>query len=107
MNSKAVSIDPEVMHGTPVFRGTRVPVEALFDYLQTESTVDEFVFDFPTVQKAVVMEFLDSLKEEFAFDENRFAGRKHSPAIEAPAKEIRGSHGSRNGLGQDKKRKAS
>jgi uncharacterized protein (DUF433 family) len=44
-----ISIDPEVMSGAPVFRGTRVPVRILFDHLETGETVDDFLEGFPTV----------------------------------------------------------
>ena len=64
MSTTAVSIDPEVMHGAPVFRGTRVPVEFLFDFLETDSTVDDFIDEYPTVKKEVVMEYLKSLRKE-------------------------------------------
>ena len=74
MKSNAVSIDPEVMHGTPVFRGTRVPVETLFDFLETDSTVDDFLYEFPSVKKEVVMDFLGSIKKEFVFHEDNSAG---------------------------------
>ena len=50
MNPKSVvSIDNEVMGGTPVFVGTRVPVKSLFDYLEGGDTVDEFLRQFPSV----------------------------------------------------------
>jgi uncharacterized protein (DUF433 family) len=50
-----VQIDPEVLGGTPVFRGTRVPVKNLLDYLAAGDTLDQFLDDFPTVgrQQAV------------------------------------------------------
>jgi uncharacterized protein (DUF433 family) len=54
-----VSIDPEVMSGAPVFRGTRVPVRILFDHLETGETVDDFLEGFPTVSRAQVMAFLE------------------------------------------------
>ncbi len=48
--SQLVTIDPEVVSGTPVFTGTRVPVKSLFDWLETE-TLDEFLENFPSVQR--------------------------------------------------------
>jgi uncharacterized protein (DUF433 family) len=54
-----ISIDPEVMSGVPVFRGTRVPVRILFDHLEAGETVDDFLEGFPTVSRAQVMEFLE------------------------------------------------
>ena len=50
MKNKEIVIDPEIMSGTPVFRGTRVPVQSLFDWLETE-TLDEFLENFPAVSR--------------------------------------------------------
>jgi uncharacterized protein (DUF433 family) len=46
-----ISIDKEVLAGNPVFRGTRVPVRALFDHLEHGVPLEEFLSDFPTVKK--------------------------------------------------------
>lgn len=46
-----VNVDPEILHGTPVFKGTRVPVDTLFDYLATGDSLDEFLEDFPSVKR--------------------------------------------------------
>ena len=43
--------DPDILEGTPVFRGTRVPFQSLLDYLEGGETLDEFLDDFPTVPK--------------------------------------------------------
>lgn len=43
--------DPEIMSGTPVFAGTRVPVQSLFDYLEAGHPLDAFLDDFPTVKR--------------------------------------------------------
>jgi len=51
LKEEFVTIDPEVMHGTPVFKGTRVPVETLFDYLATGESLNEFLDDFPSVKR--------------------------------------------------------
>ncbi len=61
--SELVVIDPEVMGGTPVFAGTRVPVETLFDYLEQNETLDAFLDDFPTVERAVAVALLESAKK--------------------------------------------
>lgn len=45
------NVDPELMGGTPVFRGTRVPVQSLFDHLESNVPLEEFLDDFPTVSK--------------------------------------------------------
>lgn len=46
-----ITIDPEVLGGQPVFKGTRVPVETLFDHLEAGISLEEFLEDFPTVSK--------------------------------------------------------
>jgi uncharacterized protein (DUF433 family) len=56
--------DPDILGGTPVFRGTRVPLQALLDYLEAGQTLDEFLDDFPTVSKdaaVAVLELAQSL----------------------------------------------
>ncbi|HLV33876.1 MAG TPA: DUF433 domain-containing protein [Spirillospora sp.] len=50
--------DPEILGGMPVFRGTRVPVKNLIDYLSTGETIDAFLDDFPTVTREQVIQFL-------------------------------------------------
>ncbi|MCY7377124.1 MAG: DUF433 domain-containing protein [Pyrinomonadaceae bacterium] len=57
VKTKVINIDPEIMSGTPVFNGTRVPVQSLFDWLETE-TLDEFLENFPTVSRAQAIEVL-------------------------------------------------
>lgn len=52
-----INIDPEIMSGTPVFSGTRVPVQSLFDWLETE-TLDEFLDNFPSVSREQALEVL-------------------------------------------------
>lgn len=46
-----ISIDPDILGGQPVFEGTRVPIETLFDHLGAGVSLDEFLDDFPTVSK--------------------------------------------------------
>ena len=46
-----ISIDPEVLAGQPVFKGTRVPIETLFDHLEAGVSLEEFLGDFPTVTR--------------------------------------------------------
>ena len=50
-NASVVHSDPEILSGTPVFVGTRVPVQSLFDYLEGGDTIDEFLRQFPSVQR--------------------------------------------------------
>ena len=51
------------MHGVPVFRGTRVPVQTLFDYLEGGDTLEDFLEGFPTVPRAVALEVLEEAKQ--------------------------------------------
>lgn len=53
-----VSSDPDVMSGTLVFRGTRVPAQSLLDYVHDGSSLDEFLNHFPTVDRDDAAEFL-------------------------------------------------
>ncbi|HTE12463.1 MAG TPA: DUF433 domain-containing protein [Chitinophagaceae bacterium] len=53
-----VSIDPEIMSGTPVFAGTRVPVQNLFDYIEGGEDLTEFLDDFPSVSKEAAIAVL-------------------------------------------------
>jgi uncharacterized protein (DUF433 family) len=58
-----VSIDPEIMSGTPCFRGTRVPVQTLLDYLEAGDPLDEFLDNFPSVSREIAIAFLEQGKE--------------------------------------------
>ncbi|MCH7515429.1 MAG: DUF433 domain-containing protein [Bacteroidetes bacterium] len=67
MPNKLVNIDPEIMSGTPVFNGTRVPVHSLFDWLETE-TLDEFLDNLTSVSRKQAIEVL-KLAEKFVTNE--------------------------------------
>ena len=54
--------DPEIHSGEPVFRGTRVPFQALLDYLEGGQTLDEFLEDFPTVTRESAVRALEHAK---------------------------------------------
>jgi uncharacterized protein (DUF433 family) len=54
-----VHSDPEILSGIPVFVGTRVPVQSLFDYLEGGETLDEFLDQFPTVRREQAVAALD------------------------------------------------
>ena len=58
----AITKDPEVMHGVPVFRGTRVPVQTLFEYLEGGETLEDFLIGFPTVPRSLALEALDEAR---------------------------------------------
>jgi uncharacterized protein (DUF433 family) len=53
-----ITVSPEIQSGAPVFSKTRVPVKILFDYLKNGDTIDEFLHDFPSVQREQVMQLL-------------------------------------------------
>ena len=58
--------DPDILGGTPVFRGTRVPVKALLDYLEGGHPLSEFLDDFPTVGRDQAVQVLEHAKELLA-----------------------------------------
>jgi len=62
--STVVNINPNILAGTPVFAGTRVPVESLFDYLKRGRTIDYFLEQFPTVRREQVERLLDDAKHD-------------------------------------------
>ncbi|MCA6571932.1 MAG: DUF433 domain-containing protein [Pseudanabaena sp.] len=69
MENQLIVRDPEIISGIPVFKGTRVPVKNLVDYLEAGDSLEEFLDDFPTVQKEKVVEFLNlSIKYYLAHD---------------------------------------
>ena len=59
MLGKIINIDPEILGGTPVFSGTRVPVKNLFDYLEAGKSIDLFIEDFDTINKEQVLQLLE------------------------------------------------
>lgn len=58
-NSSIISASPEIMGGTPVFAGTRVPVQTLLDYLKAGESIDDFLDGFPTVNREQVITLLE------------------------------------------------
>jgi len=59
-----IQVDSAILGGTPVFQGTRVPIQNLFDYIEGDETIDEFLTDFPTVTKEQVIQLLEQLKDQ-------------------------------------------
>lgn len=55
--------DPEILGGTPVFAGTRVPVQTLIDYLEADHRLDDFLDDFPTVTRMQAIAALDIARQ--------------------------------------------
>jgi uncharacterized protein (DUF433 family) len=64
MKPPVVSSTPEIMGGTPVFHGTRVPVQTLLDYLEASETIDDFLEGFPSVSREQVIAFLEEAKDK-------------------------------------------
>ncbi len=60
--ARAITRDPETMHGSPVFRRTRVQVQTLFDYLEGRDTLEEFLKGFPTVSRDLALEALEEAR---------------------------------------------
>ena len=63
MREPIVSSSPDVMGGTPVFGGTRVPVQTLLDYLEAGESIDQFLEGFPSVTRQQVIGFLEQAKD--------------------------------------------
>lgn len=63
MNYGAINIDPETMGGTPVFKATRVPIQSLFDYIETGETINEFLENFPSIRKEYAIEVFEMAKK--------------------------------------------
>lgn len=58
-DASVISASPEIMSGTPVFAGTRVPIATLFEYLKAGESVDDFLEGFPTVKREAVVSLLE------------------------------------------------
>ena len=59
-----ISVAPDVLGGTPVFAGTRVPVQTLLDYLEAGESADDFLDGFPSVKREQIVAFLELTKED-------------------------------------------
>jgi uncharacterized protein (DUF433 family) len=64
MKSKVISIDPDIMHGTPVFIGTRVPVSLFFDFISLGGGLEEFIEQYPTVKREQLVQLLAEAEHE-------------------------------------------
>ena len=65
MKSAVIVSDPAIMGGTPIFKGTRVPMQTLLDYLEGGHSLADFLDGFPTVTEKQVIGFLEEAKERF------------------------------------------
>lgn len=84
MQNDVINIDPQIMSGTPVFNGTRVPVQTLFNWLETE-TLDEFLENFPTVSREMALKVLHLAEKLITTPEilnENFIGRKFTDKVE-------------------------
>lgn len=63
MKYGAINIDPETMGGTPVFIGSRIPIQTLFDYIEGGDGLNEFLEDYPTITKELALEVLQMAKK--------------------------------------------
>jgi uncharacterized protein (DUF433 family) len=68
MSQLTVVVDPEIMGGTPVFAGTRVPVRILFEHLEAGDSIDVFLGDFPTVSRELAVAVLEEARAAVAPD---------------------------------------
>lgn len=70
MENRVINIDPEILGGTPVFYGTRVPIRNLFDYLETGESIDYFLDDFEGVKREQVLKVLEMSQKLIEFSSN-------------------------------------
>ena len=76
MNARLVVYsDPDIMSGTPVFVGTRVPLQTLFEYLEAGQPLADFLEDFPTVSKTQAIAALEQAKEALLDRARQIEGR--------------------------------
>ena len=64
MNIQIITSSPDIMGGTPVFAGTRVPIHTLIDYIKGGESIHDFLDGFPTVSREQVIAFLEEAKEQ-------------------------------------------
>lgn len=64
MKKTIVTASKDIMGGTPVFAGTRVPIQTLIDYLKSGETIDDFLEGFPTVSREQVVRFLEEAERQ-------------------------------------------
>jgi uncharacterized protein (DUF433 family) len=84
MKQSVVSRNSEVMGGTPVFRGTRVPVQTLLDYLEAGDSIDEFLEGFPSVSRGQVIAFLEEAKNSLLESDSPRRSRENQEWLTGP-----------------------
>ena len=70
MKSPRVISDPEILGGTPVFIGTRVPVRIIFEHLEAGDSLEVFLEDFPSVSRELAIQVLEDAKMALVLDAN-------------------------------------
>lgn len=73
MTDKLINKDPEILGGTPVFSGTRVPIRILIEYLEAGDRLDDFLESYPTVSRNQAIEVLKRAKAALARNSNEAA----------------------------------
>lgn len=73
LSNKLITRSKEIMGGVPVFKGTRVPVKTMIDYLEGGESLNEFLDDFPSVNRKQAIQVLEVLKEELLGDKRENA----------------------------------
>jgi len=63
MENEIINRDPDILGGTPVFYGTRVPIKAIFDYFEAGDGLDEFLDDFPSVSREQAIQLLEAARQ--------------------------------------------
>lgn len=66
MISNLVVSNPDILSGTPIFAGTRVPIKTLTDYLEHGKSIDDFLDDFPSVSRNQIVRFLEEAREKLS-----------------------------------------
>lgn len=68
MKSPRITSNPEILGGTPVFVGTRVPVRILFEHLEASDSLEVFLEDFPSVSRELAVQVLEDAKDALVLD---------------------------------------
>lgn len=68
MRAQLITIDPELHSGTPVFAGTRVPIQTLFDHIEAGDSLEVFLDDFPSVSRELAVAVLEQAKASLLTD---------------------------------------
>jgi uncharacterized protein (DUF433 family) len=69
MLADLITVSPEIQSGVAVFAKTRVPVKILFDYLKNGDTIEEFLYDYPSVRKEQVLQLLALMERQYTYAE--------------------------------------